>query len=137
MPYTPPAGDSVNFGASGDYTPPAGNDVNFLFGTAAYITIQSVSRSTIYDDAAVPGFNTAVVRWKSSVDGPYRIEIGGSGAETGYLVKSGNTFADFSVRTDITDTTIEGATTFSGAGSYRFNVYVKSEDDVWTPYGQD
>jgi hypothetical protein len=137
MPYTPPAGDSVNFGASGDYTPPAGNDVNFLFGTSAYITIESISRNTIYDDQAIPGLNRSVVRWKSSVGGPFKKELGGSGAETGDLLKSGNTFANFSVRTELTDADLEGATSFSGAGSYRINVYVKSDDDVWTPYGQE
>lgn len=136
MPYTPPAGDSVNFGAGGDYTPPAGNEVDFLFGEAATITIESISRNTIFDDQISSGFNTSVIRWKSSAGGPYRIEIGGAGAETGDLIRSGNTFADFVIRTDITDADIEGAATFSGAGSYRFNVYVKSDDDVWTPYGQ-
>ncbi len=103
----------------------------------AVITIDSVSRNKIYDDQLNIGLNTSVVRWKSNLSGPYRIEIGGNNVETGSLLKSGNTLSNFSVRTDITDSDIEAATTFSGTGSYRFNVYVKSVDNVWTPYDQD
>ena len=136
MPYTPPAGDNVNITFLGGYTPPSGDNVDFISGVVAVITINSVSRNKIYDDQLSSGFNTSVVRWRSNLSGPYRIEVGGNGAESGYLLKSGNTLENFSVRTDITDATIEALPTFSGAGSYRFNVYVKSVDNVWTPYGQ-
>lgn len=136
MPYTPPSGDNVDFTFQGGYVPPPGDNVDFLFGTVAVITIDSISRNTIYDDQALEGFNSSVIRWRSSAPGPYRIEMGGGGVGTGDLLKSGNTFANFSVRTELTDADIEGATTFSGAGSYRFNVYVKSDDEIWTPYNQ-
>jgi hypothetical protein len=134
MAYTAPAGDNVNFSFSGSYTPPAGDDVDFLFGVVAVITIDSISRNRIYNDTLNVGNTTSVIKWKSSASGPYRIEIGGTGANTGSLLTSGDTFADFEIRTEVTDSDIEAATTFSGAGSYRFNVYVKSEDDIWTPY---
>lgn len=136
MPYTPPSGDNVDFTFQGGYVPPPGDNVDFLFGTIAVITIDSISRNVIYDDQAIPGLNTSVIRWTSTAAGPYRIEMSGDSVGTGDLIKSGNTFANFSVRTELTDSDIEGATTFSGAGSYRFNVYVKSDDDVWTPYNQ-
>ena len=134
MAYTPPSGDNVDFTFSGDYTPPAGDNVNFLFGIVAVITIDSVSKNKIFDDDLDVGNTTSVVRWSSTVAGPYKVEIDGSGATTGHLTASGNTFADFTIRNEITDTSIEAATSFSGSGSYRFNVYVKSEDDIWTPY---
>ena len=135
MPYTPPAGDDVDFTFSGGYTPPAGDGVDFLFGVVALVTIDSVSKNRIYNDALNLGNNRSVIRWHSSAAGPYRIEVGGTGANTGSLVKSGNTFADFRVRNEITDSDLEAASpVFSGTGSYRFNVYVQSEDDIWTPY---
>lgn len=132
--YTPPAGNAVNFTFASGYTPPAGNDVDFYFGIVAVITVDSISKNTIYDNSAQPGFNSSVIRWHSDIDGPYRIELGGSGANTGGLIKSGNTLSNFVIRTDITDATIESAPTYSGTGSYRFNIYVKSSDDIWTPY---
>jgi hypothetical protein len=134
MAYTPPAGDNVDFTFTGGYTPPAGDGVDFLFGVVALVTIDSVSKNKIFDDALNVGQNKAVVRWHSTAAGPYRVEVGGTGANTGYLALSGNTFANFSIRNEITDTILEEATSFSGTGSYRFNVYVKSEDDIWTPY---
>jgi hypothetical protein len=134
MSYTPPSGDNVNFTFSGGYTPPAGDGVDFLFGVVALVTINSVSANKIFDDALNVGNTTSVIRWQSTAAGPYRIEVGGDGANTGDLVKSGNTFANFMVRNEITDTDLENATSFSGSGSYRFNVYVQSEDDIWTPY---
>lgn len=134
MAYTPPAGDNVNFTFTGGYTPPAGDGVDFLFGVVAIITIDSVSKNKIFDDALGVGNNSAVIRWRSTAAGPYRVEVGGTGANSGDLVKSGSTFANFSIRNEITDTDLEGAASFSGTGSYRFNVYVKSEDDIWTPY---
>lgn len=134
MAYTPPAGDNVNFTFSGGYTAPSGDNVNFLYGTIATIAVNSISRNRVIDDSSHLGYTTSVVRWSSTVGGPYRIEVGGSGVNTGDLVKSGNTLANFNFRTDITDSDIEGATTFSGSGSYRFNIYVKSNDNIWNPY---
>jgi len=134
MAYTPPAGDNVDFTFQGGYTPPAGDNVNFLYGSVAENTIDSISRNYVLDDAVHDGYVTSVIRWHSSLGGPYRVEMSGSGVSTGDLVKSGNTFANFVVRTEISDSDIEGATTFSGAGTYRFNVYVKSADNIWTPY---
>lgn len=134
MAYTPPSGDSVDFTFSGGYNPPAGDDVDFLFGIVALVTIDSVSSNNIFDDTLNVGNTMTVVRWHSTAAGPYRVEIGGDGVNTGDLADSGNTFANFSVRNEITDTDIEAATSFSGSGSYRFNVYVQSDDDIWTPY---
>lgn len=136
MPYVPPPGDDVDFTFQGGYVPPSGDDVDFLFGLVATITIESISRNKIYDDQVHSGFTTSVVRWKSSASGPFRMELGGDGVSTGHLIKEGNTFGNFIVRTDITDADIEAATTFSGAGSYRFNIYVKSADNIWTPFDQ-
>lgn len=136
MAYTPPAGDNVNFTFEGGYTPPAGNNVDFLFGVVAYVTIDSISRNIIYDDQTADGFNRSIIRWKADAPGDYRIELGGDGVSTGDLIESGATYANFQVRTEITDADLEAATTFSGVGSYRFNVYVESEDGIWTPYDQ-
>jgi len=134
--YTPPSGDSVDFSFSGSYVPPSGDGVDFYFGIVAIITIDGVSDSNIYDDMLKPGFNTSVIKWHSSVDGAYRIEMGGTGVNTGDLIDSGETMANFVITTEIKDTNIENASSFSGDGSYRFNIYVKSSDDIWTPYNQ-
>jgi hypothetical protein len=134
MAYTPPSGDNVNFTFEGDYTAPDGGRADFFFGIIALVTIDSVSKSKIFDDALNVGNTTSIVRWHSTAAGPYRIEVGGSGANTGDLLESGSTFTNFSVRSEITDTDLEAVTAFSGTGSYRFNVYVKSEDNIWTPY---
>lgn len=134
MAYTPPAGDNVNFTFDGAYTAPDGDDVDFLFGIVAVITVDSISRNKIFDDQLHSGYTNSIIRWHSSAAGPYRMEIGGQAVNEGTLVSSGNTFANFSVRTEVDDTDIESAATFSGTGSYRFNIYVKSEDDIWTPY---
>jgi len=134
MAYTPPLGNDVDFTFQGGYIPPTGNNVDFLSGIVAEITIGSVSRDIIYDDQVVTGFDTSVVKWQSSVSGAYRMEVGGDGVGTGYLVKSGNTTRNLSIKANLTDADIEGVTTFSGAGLYRFNIYVKSVDDVWNSY---
>lgn len=134
MPYTPPAGDNVDFTFQGGYVPPAGDNVDFLFGIVAVITIDSVSSNKIFDASLAVGNSKSVVRWTSTTAGPYRVEIDGTGVSSGFLTASGNTFANFSIRNEITNTDLEAATSFSGSGSYRFNVYVKSEDDIWTPY---
>lgn len=136
MSYTPPAGDAVYFEFEGDYTSPAGDDVNFLFGVVAVITVDSISRTKLFDDLLYDGFTTTVIKWRSSADGSYRVELGGTGVSTGSLIETGNTFSNFVVNTTITDSDIEGATTFSGTGTYLFNIYVKSDDGIWTPYNQ-
>lgn len=135
MAYTPPAADEVDFSFTSGYTPPAGDNVILNFGIPAVVTLESVSRSTIYDESVQAGFNQTVVRWSSDLTGPYRIEVGGTGAESGDLISSGNTFADFIVRNVIDDSDVEDAATFSGTGEYRVNIYVYNEDDdIWTPY---
>jgi len=136
MAYTPPLGNDVDFSFQGGYISPTGNNVDFLSGIVAAITIGNVSRDIIYDDQILTGFDTSVVRWQSSASGAYRMEVGGDNVGTGYLVKSGNTTRHLSIKTNLTDTDIEGVTTFSGEGVYRFNIYVKSVDDVWSPYNQ-
>lgn len=132
--YTPPNGNAVNFTFLSGYTPPFGDNVDFYFGIIAIVTVDSVSRNIIYDDAVQPGFDSSTIRWHSDLDGYYRIELGGVGVNTGSLIKYGNTLSGFVIRTDISDETIEAANTFSGTGSYRFNIYVKNSDDIWTPY---
>jgi len=132
--YTPPAGDEVDFSFSGDYDAPSGGNVNFLFGIVAVITVNSVSRDTIYDDAVAPDWDTSIIKWSSSVDGDYRIEMGGTNANTGDLIEAGRTYADFEYSSYLEDEDITTASGFSGNTGYRFNIYVKSEDDIWSPY---
>jgi hypothetical protein len=134
MAYTPPAGDNVDFTFNGGYTPPDGDGVDFVYGIVAVVTIDSVSRNKIFDDQLFNGYTNSIIRWHSTLAGPYRVEIGGDGVNTGSLVESGNTAANISIKTIIEDSDIEAATTFSGTGSYRFNIYVKSVDDAWTLY---
>ncbi len=132
--YTPPAGNDVDFTFTSGYTPPSGDDVDLLFGTVGTVIIDSISKSTIYDDAIQDGFDKVTIKWHASIDGPYRIELGGTGVNTGELLFSGNTLANFTMRHTIDDSDIENATSYSGTGPYRFNVYVKSTDDLWSPY---
>jgi hypothetical protein len=134
MPYTPPDGDNVDFIFEGGYTVPDGDNVNFLFGVVATITVNSISRNTLYDDDWQLGFEKSYVKWQSDAAGDYRIEVGGNGVGTGSLIKSGKTFAGFEVKSEITDDELESMSTFSGTGTYRFNIYVKSEDNIWNPY---
>jgi len=128
--YTPPSGDAVDFTFAGGYTAPDGDDVNFLFGTVASI-VSSFSLDAIYDD---DGFDKVIIRWTSDADGDYRIEIGGTGANTGDLVASGYCVADMEVENIITLDDIETAIGGPADGTYRFNIYVKSEDDIWNLY---
>lgn len=131
MAYTPPAGDAVNFTFTGDYTAPEGDQVHFLFGVVACVTIEHVSRTTLTNQT---GFDTSTIKWNSSASGPYRVEVGGSGQATGGLIDSGYCAADASVDTEVQDDDVTTWSGFTGAGSYRFNVYVQSVDDIWTPY---
>jgi hypothetical protein len=128
--YTPPAGDAVNFTFSGDYTAPDGDAVNFAFGLIATV-VSSFSMSDVYDE---DGFNQMVVRFTSDIDGTYRIEMGGTGVNTGDLLASGACIGDLEVENTITVTQIKAATSYSGYGEYRLNIYVKSTDDIWTFY---
>jgi len=131
MAYSPPAGNDVDFSFTGTYTPPDGDQVHFLFGIVACITINSVSRSTI---VPVDGIDSSTINWTSSDSGEYRVEIGGSGSETGSTVDTGYCASDVAVDTIVMDDDITTWSGYSGTGSYRFNIYVKSIDDIWTPY---
>ena len=133
--YTPPSGTLVDFDTTGTYTPDDSSDVDFLPSSTAIVTVNSISRDTILDDKLYEGRNDSVIKWNSSVGGSYRIEIGGDGVHTGYLIDSGNTYAGLEVETVIDDAAIESATTFSGSGSYEFNIYIKN-NNVWTSYKQ-
>jgi len=132
MTYTPPSGDAVNFSFTGGYSAPDGDQVHFLFGIVAVITINSVSRATIGND---DGFDRSVINWQSSAAGDYRVEMGGTGQSTGDLIESGTIPEDLPIETEISDTDITTASGYAGEQSYRFNIYVKSSDDIWTPYG--
>jgi len=132
MAYTPPDGDAVNFSFEGGYSAPDGDQVHFLFGIVAVITINSVSRSTIGNTT---GFDKSIIDWQSSAAGNYRVEIGGTGANTGDLIESGLAGANAAIFTEVLDDDITTASGYSGEQAYRFNVYVKSSDDIWTPYG--
>jgi len=130
--YTPPDGDAVNFTFAGGYSAPDGDQVHFLFGIVAAITINSISRTTLADD---DGFDVSTVNWQSSAAGDYKVEVGGSGAGLGLAAETGSIGADVSINTDIFHTDI---TTWSGytgePEDYEINIYVKSSDDIWTPY---
>jgi len=131
MAYTPPAGDVVNFSFSGGYSAPSGDEVHFSFGTVGVITINSVSRASIGN---TDGFDKSIINWQSDIAGEYRVEMGGTGSETGDLMETGNIPANTPYETEITDDDITTASGFVGETSYEFNIYVKSEDDIWTPY---
>lgn len=133
--YNAPAGNSVNFTFTGGYSAPDGDAVNFTFGEVAVVTIHSVSRSTIYDDALFPGFDEFGFMWYVDRDGPYQIELGGTGYGTGEPLASGNAVGNVIYEHTFTDDQLEAASGFTGAGSYTFSVYVKSEDNIWNSQG--
>lgn len=128
--YTPPTGDAVDFSFSGGYTAPAGDKVNFAFGLIATV-VSSFSMTDIYDE---DGFDQMVIRWTSDIDGTYRIEMGGTGVNTGDLIASGICIGNLEVENIITMAQISAASEYDGAGTYRLNIYVKSMDDIWTFY---
>ena len=128
--YTPPAGDAVNFTFSGDYTAPDGDAVNFAFGLIATV-VSSFSMSDVYDE---DGFNQMVIRFTSDIDGTYRIEMGGTGVNTGDLLASGSCIGNLELENTITVAQIKAAGSYSGYGEYRINIYVKSTDNIWTFY---
>jgi hypothetical protein len=132
MTYTPPLGDAVNFSFEGGYSAPAGDQVHFLFGIVAVITINSVSRATIGNAS---GFDRTTINWQTSATGDYLVEIGGTGHGTGDTMASGIAAVGVAIDTEITDNDITGAAGYAGEQAYRFNIYVKSSDDIWTPYG--
>lgn len=131
MAYTPPAGDAVNFTFSGGYTAPQGDDVDLLFGAVGLITLNA-SSSFVTPEV---GFDTLTLRWTSTESGPFRVELGGTSATTGDLLKSGRCVAGKEVTNVITSEDITGAPSYTGYASYRINVYVLSVDDIWTPFG--
>ena len=128
--YTPPEGDAVNFTFEGGYVAPTGQNINFLFGVVSEL-VQSSSLETVYTE---DGFDSVVLRWTSDVDGNYRIEMGGTGVNTGDLMFEGYVIADVEFENTITASMITSATSYTGAGTYRFNMYVQSEDGIWNPY---
>jgi len=131
--YTPPAGDAVNFTFEGSYVAPTGRNVNFMFGIVSNLA-QNTSIETIYTS---DGFDQIVIRWTSDIDGYYRIEMGGTGVTTGDLMAEGYVIADVEFENLIPASTITAALSYTGAGTYRFNMYVQSSDGIWNPYYED
>lgn len=131
MPYNPPPGDSVNFVFTGEYIPPSGDGVDFYFGLVASITIDGISRDTVYDSSAVSGFNVTKIRWYSDIPGEYRVELGGSEAFQGKLLDTGYIAANHTVENTIYDTDITTWSGYTGEGSYQIKVYVRSDDNIW------
>jgi hypothetical protein len=132
MAYTPPAGNSVNFSFEGGYSAPSGDQVHFLFGIVAVITINSVSRSIV---SSADGFDDSIISWQTSAAGNFRVEVGGSGYGTGGLLESGDAAVGAVYETMVSGLDITTWSGYAGEASYRFNIYVKSSDDIWTPYG--
>jgi hypothetical protein len=128
--YTPPAGDDVDFTFDGGYSAPSGDSVNFLFGEVASV-VSDASMDVVYDEA---GLSNVIIRWTSDMNGDYRIEMEGTGVNTGDLMASGYAIADMEMENVFTATEIKAASGYSGDGTYRFNIYVKSPDDIWSPY---
>jgi len=131
--YTPPAGDDVDFTFEGNYTAPAGDSVNLIFGTTATVVVVSVSRTDVYSTSIAPGFDSTTVIWTSNLEGPYVIEMGGTGYGTGDVLVSGAVTYNVETETTITDDMIEGASSYAGSDTYRINIYVQSEDGIWNP----
>ena len=130
MSYTPPSGDAVNFTFVGGYSVPEADDVDFLYGSVATVAV-TLSTTNVYP---TDGFNQTILKWTSTLAGEYRVEMGGTGNNTGDLLATGNCLANREMETIITSSNITGATGYTGYGAYRINIYVKSTDDIWTPY---
>jgi hypothetical protein len=128
MPYTPPDGDDVNFVFQGDYTPPSGDGVDFYFGLVATISMDSISRDIVRDDA---GFEITKIRWYSSIPGEYRVELGGSAVFGGKLLDTGFIAANDTVETILSWSDITTWSGYTGEGNYAVKVYVKSSDNIW------
>ena len=131
--YTPPAGNDVDFTFQGGYTAPAGDAVNLLFGTVPTVVVSNVSRTSVYSNSVMPGFDTTVITWTSSVEGPYVIELGGTGQGTGDTLASGTVTYNVDMEHTITHSMIENASSYAGPDTYQINIYVQSEDGIWNP----
>jgi hypothetical protein len=129
MPYTPPDGDDVNFVFQGDYIPPDGDGVDFYFGLVASVSIDGISRDTVYGSTA--GFNVTKIRWYSSIPGEYRVELGGSSVYQGKLLDTGYIAANHTVENVVSDSDITTWSGYTGEGSYQIKVYVRSSDNIW------
>jgi hypothetical protein len=127
--YTPPAGDDVNFSFTGAYEVPDGDDVNFLFGLVATISMFDPSRYNMYDGDA----DTTILRWRSDIEGEYRVRIGGTDHTNGYLYDEGWVPAEYIMMHEFTVADLQAAAgVYTGPGSYNINVYVKSSDNIWS-----
>jgi len=126
--YTPPAGDDVNFSFTGGYEVPDGDDVNFLFGLVATISMFDPSRYTLYDNESA---DTTILRWRSDIEGDYRVRIGGTDHTNGYLYDEGWVPAEYIMKHMFT--TADFIAAGLGAGDHSVNVYVLSEDGIWSP----
>lgn len=124
--YTPPDGDDVNFSFTGSYSVPDGDDVNFYFGLVATISMFDPSRFTVYSGTA----DTTILRWRSDIDGDYRVRVGGTDYSDGYLYDSGWVPADYIMTHEFTVDDFISASL--GAGEHEINVYVLSSDDIWS-----
>jgi hypothetical protein len=129
MPYNPPPGDSVNFVFQGDYIPPSGDGVDFYFGLVASISIDGISRDTVY--SGINGFNVTKIRWYSDIPGEYRVELGGSSPYEGKLLDTGYIAANHTVENLLYDSDIITWSGYTGEGSYQIKVYVRSDDNIW------
>jgi len=129
MPYNPPPGDSVNFVFTGEYVPPAGDGIIFYFGLVASISLDGLSRDTIYN--GLEGFNRTIIRWYSDIPGEYRVELGGNGPFQGKLLDRGYVAANHTVENIIYDSDITTWSGYSGVGNYQVKVYVRSDDNIW------
>ena len=125
--YNPPAGDDVNFSFPGGYDVPDGDDVNFLFGLVATISMFDPSRYTLYDGDS----DTTILRWRSDIEGDYRVRIGGTDHTDGFLYDEGWVPSEYIMKHEFT--TADFIAAGLGAGDHSVNVYVKSSDDIWSP----
>jgi len=125
--YTPPDGDDVNFSFDAGYDVPDGDDVNFFFGLVATISMFDPSRYTVYSGTA----DTTILRWRSDIEGDYRVRIGGTDHTDGYLYDEGWVPAEYIMKHELTvaDLVTAGLT----PGDHSINVYVLSEDGIWSP----
>lgn len=124
--YTPAAGDDVNFSFLGGYDVPDGDDVNFLFGLVANISMFDPSRNTVYSGVS----DTTILRWRSDIEGDYRIRIGGTNYDDGYLYDEGWVPAEYIMKHEFTAADFDAAGL--GPGEHGVNVYVLSEDNIWS-----
>lgn len=127
--YTAPAGDDVNFSFDSGYSAPDGDDVNFLFGLVANISMFDPSRTTVYDDSGTA--DTSILKWRSDIEGDYRIILGGTDHTDGYLLDEGWAPAEYILEHTVTVADFIAAGL--SPGEHSVNVYVLSEDNIWSP----